>query len=57
MGMGIGYTSYECLCGGIIIEIWDRQSLHVECDNCENPIPERITDHKECELEKENENA
>ena len=43
MGLGIGYTSYECACGGMITECWDRISIHVQCDSCEDPIPKDLS--------------
>ncbi len=44
--MSIGYTSYESACGGMITVCWDHFSTHIECDNCNDPIPKELSDEK-----------
>lgn len=36
--MGMGWTHYECRCGGTITEVWGSDNDYVKCNKCDNPL-------------------
>jgi len=49
--MSSGFTSYECVCGGIVQESWDSEGSQSSCDKCNHPYPKQQRDDELAEIE------